>query len=108
MRISDWSSDVCSSDLYVHRIGRTGRAGNTGEAIAFFSPDEERYLLDIEKLIKTTIPRGQFALPAAPRRAPASSSGRSERRSYASGTSSSKPVDDFFSKPYVQIGRAHV
>src|SRR3546814_14402112 len=52
-----------NAEDYVHRIGRTGRAGNTGEAIAFFSPDEERYLLDIEKLIKTKIPRGQLALP---------------------------------------------
>ena len=33
---------------YVHRIGRTGRAGAEGEAIALFAPDEERYLLEIE------------------------------------------------------------
>src|SRR5690606_21635505 len=45
-----------NAEDYVHRIGRTGRAGASGEAIALFAPDEERYLLDIEKLIKTKIP----------------------------------------------------
>ena len=42
---------------YIHRIGRTGRAGSEGDAISFFSPDEEKYLVDIEKLIKTKIER---------------------------------------------------
>ncbi len=42
---------------YVHRIGRTGRAGAEGDAISFFAPDEERYLIDIEKLIKHKIER---------------------------------------------------
>lgn len=36
---------------YVHRIGRTGRAGKTGVAISFVSREEERTLQDIEKLI---------------------------------------------------------
>jgi superfamily II DNA/RNA helicase len=42
---------------YVHRIGRTGRAGAAGEAISFVTPDEEKYLLDIEKLINKKIER---------------------------------------------------
>ena len=42
---------------YVHRIGRTGRAGAEGDAISLFSPDEEKYLVDIEKLIKLKITR---------------------------------------------------
>ena len=42
---------------YIHRIGRTGRAGSEGDAISFFSPDEEKYLIDIEKLIKAKIER---------------------------------------------------
>jgi len=46
-----------SPEDYVHRIGRTGRAGAEGDAISFFSPDEEKYLLDIEKLIKVKIER---------------------------------------------------
>ena len=37
--------------LYVHRIGRTGRAGASGEAISLVSADETTYLHDIEKLI---------------------------------------------------------
>ena len=40
---------------YVHRIGRTGRAGASGVAISFVSEDEEEYLANIEKLIKKTL-----------------------------------------------------
>ncbi|MDR3300750.1 MAG: DEAD/DEAH box helicase [Candidatus Accumulibacter sp.] len=40
---------------YVHRIGRTGRAGKTGVAVSLVSADEARYLVDIEKLIKIQI-----------------------------------------------------
>ncbi|MEW6097740.1 MAG: DEAD/DEAH box helicase [Pseudomonadota bacterium] len=42
---------------YVHRIGRTGRAGAQGEAISLVCVDEEGFLHDIEKLIKRQIPR---------------------------------------------------
>jgi ATP-dependent RNA helicase RhlE len=42
---------------YVHRIGRTGRALQTGDAITFCSPSEEYYVLKIEKLIRQQIPR---------------------------------------------------
>ncbi|OGT32355.1 MAG: ATP-dependent RNA helicase RhlE [Gammaproteobacteria bacterium RIFCSPHIGHO2_02_FULL_39_13] len=42
---------------YVHRIGRTGRAGATGEAISLVSADEAKQLRDIERLIKKTLPR---------------------------------------------------
>ena len=42
---------------YVHRIGRTGRAGATGEAISLVCVDEDIFLRDIEKLTKNTIPR---------------------------------------------------
>ena len=53
-----------TSEDYVHRIGRTGRAGASGEAIALYTAEEERYLLDIEKLIKMPIPRGKLEVPA--------------------------------------------
>lgn len=43
-------------ETYVHRIGRTGRAGNTGIAISFCAPDERTELRDIEKLAKIRIP----------------------------------------------------
>lgn len=41
---------------YVHRIGRTGRAFNTGEAITFCTPGDEYYVRKIEKLIRQSIP----------------------------------------------------
>jgi ATP-dependent RNA helicase RhlE len=42
---------------YVHRIGRTGRAGSPGEAISLACVDEDIFLRDIERLIKRSIPR---------------------------------------------------
>ncbi len=42
---------------YVHRIGRTGRAGNSGEAISLVCIDEHEYLNGIEKLINKEIPK---------------------------------------------------
>lgn len=42
---------------YVHRIGRTGRAGASGEALSLVAPDEQAYLRDIEKLTKQSIER---------------------------------------------------
>ncbi len=103
-----------NAEDYVHRIGRTGRAGASGEAIALFTPDEERYLLDIEKLIKAKIPRGELNLPRAAggrssRTAHSSDRverserpGRTERRPYSHGATSPKlPTDELFYKPYV-------
>jgi ATP-dependent RNA helicase RhlE len=43
-------------ETYVHRIGRTGRAGADGIALAFCAEDERPYLRDIEKLIRMHIP----------------------------------------------------
>ncbi len=67
---------------YVHRIGRTGRAGATGLAISLVSGEESKQLRDIERLIKFAVPRGDseeftFAL-ANP--APASKSSEPSRR----------------------------
>ena len=42
---------------YVHRIGRTGRAGAEGEAVSLVCIDEEGFLADIERLIKRPLPR---------------------------------------------------
>ncbi|MEW6332057.1 MAG: DEAD/DEAH box helicase [Pseudomonadota bacterium] len=42
---------------YVHRIGRTGRAGNEGQAISLVCIDERDYLRDIQRLLKRDIPR---------------------------------------------------
>ncbi len=43
------------SEDYVHRIGRTGRAGNSGEAISFVCLDEEGFMQDIERFTRQTI-----------------------------------------------------
>ena len=45
---------------YVHRIGRTGRAGNEGEALSLVCVDEHKLLKDIERLIKREIPQVMF------------------------------------------------
>ncbi|MCK0094894.1 DEAD/DEAH box helicase [Yoonia sp. F2084L] len=55
---------------YVHRIGRTGRAGRSGVAIMICVPRDEKNLEDVERLVKTTIPRlelpgGKTAAPTA-------------------------------------------
>src|SRR5471030_213157 len=50
-----------NAEDYVHRIGRTGRAGASGDAISIYSDKDERLLADIEKLIKQTITRGDLA-----------------------------------------------
>lgn len=47
-------------ETYVHRIGRTGRAGASGIAISFCSREEIGFLRDIEKLIKRTVPVTKF------------------------------------------------
>jgi len=57
---------------YVHRIGRTGRAGGSGKAISFAMPDQQRDVRDIEHLIRKQIPvtphGGGAFITAAPRR----------------------------------------
>jgi ATP-dependent RNA helicase RhlE len=77
---------------YVHRIGRTGRAGMQGEAISLVAPDEVRLLADIERLLKRRIEK--LALPdgytdgraqRAPQRS-ARGTHRLERESRASRT----------------------
>jgi superfamily II DNA/RNA helicase len=98
-----------AAEDYVHRIGRTGRAGAFGNAISLVSPDEEKYLAEIEKLIKCQIERAEplpQIKPAAraverpvERHAP-----RADYpvRSHTPQTSASRrPVHDaWFNKPY--------
>ncbi len=50
------------TESYVHRIGRTGRAGRTGDAISFVTPRERRMLTAIEKATKQ--PLTQMSLPS--------------------------------------------
>ncbi|MBI3615602.1 MAG: DEAD/DEAH box helicase [Candidatus Omnitrophica bacterium] len=46
-------------EVYVHRIGRTGRAGREGHAITFATPDQGKDVQSIEKIIRTSIPLAQ-------------------------------------------------
>lgn len=53
-----------NAEDYVHRIGRTGRAGAQGDAIALVDPSEERLLADIEKLMSRKLVRLPVPDPA--------------------------------------------
>ena len=107
---------------YVHRIGRTGRAGASGEAISLCAPDERKQLVEIEKLIKRELKRGELVLERRSRsrddRAERGERGergersdRGERHSRHDGLRASRsggsaaprrvrPEDEFFYKPY--------
>ncbi|MEN3277584.1 MAG: ATP-dependent helicase RhlE [Massilia sp.] len=111
-----------NAEDYVHRIGRTGRAGASGDALSVYSDKDERLLADIEKLIKQTITRGELAGFAPrgrgrdaergerPQRGERTERGprrdaesRSERapRSYGAGPLPRREkVDPWFLKPY--------
>ena len=106
-----------NAEDYVHRIGRTGRAGALGVAITFISPSDARLVADIEKLIKRKMDVETVTVQAEerPRRAPRGDWGdrpeRSERveprreRSEAPRTEYRAPAprrssDPFFDKPY--------
>jgi superfamily II DNA/RNA helicase len=115
---------------YVHRIGRTGRAGASGIAISLMAPEEERLLAEIEKLTKRPLERAElddFRPRGRERVAEASTSPRRERdrerpkgddrravdgdvggqqagprapRYAAPGRGHHEVVDEFFTKPY--------
>ncbi len=79
------------SETYVHRIGRTGRAGKSGAAYSFCSADEKPYIAGIQQLLNTTIPvmdEHPYVLdPKAKRevhRTPGKSKHRPNRKSEAS------------------------
>jgi len=57
-------------DNYVHRIGRTARAGREGEAIAFCTPEEADQLHQIQKLMKIEVPVASGTSPLVPGREP--------------------------------------
>jgi ATP-dependent RNA helicase RhlE len=72
---------------YVHRIGRTGRAGASGEAISFVDPVEEKYLSEIEKMLKKKIDVVAFddsKLARSSERAPRERHGETRGRGRAS------------------------
>jgi ATP-dependent RNA helicase RhlE len=76
-------------ETYVHRIGRTGRAGASGIALSFCDTEEKEYLRDIQKLIGKTVPviedqpyamnPSMAVQHGAPKKSPAKKSGSSFR-----------------------------
>ncbi|MGE0312715.1 MAG: DEAD/DEAH box helicase [Lautropia sp.] len=56
-----------SPEDYVHRIGRTGRAGASGMALSLMTEKDERYLADIEKLVKRKLPCEALIVRLPPR-----------------------------------------
>lgn len=66
-----------SAEDYVHRIGRTGRAGERGHAISFARPNERRDIQSIERLIRTALPVSR--LPELPPPRPMRTSERAHR-----------------------------
>lgn len=80
-----------NAEDYVHRIGRTGRAGAKGDAISLHTDKDERLLVDIEKLIKQKITRVQLAGFVA---ASALHAERKPRR-----VETAKPADKVYERP---------
>ena len=99
---------------YVHRIGRTGRAGASGVAISFVSEDEEEYLANIEKLIKKTLIKEKAEITASSRKLAYQPTREAATNSHSDSTDSNrakhaakprqhtrKPAaDPWFDKPY--------
>ena len=92
-----------AAEDYVHRIGRTGRAGASGTAISLVSPEEVKYLVEIEKLIKTEIPKERANLPEHTARPPRAPRGElaEHKHEYHSPAPKKPSHDPWFDKPYV-------
>jgi ATP-dependent RNA helicase RhlE len=72
-------------ESYVHRIGRTGRAGASGKAISFCDGEERAFLKDIEKLIRKSIPvvsEHPYVMTGRSRPAPVSQPGERSQQSF--------------------------
>lgn len=100
---------------YVHRIGRTGRAGASGIAVSLVSPEEEKYLKEIEKLIKREIQRENATITAKTHSEKSGKTAhakhhengsRADSSNHSNLHSSPRPVpkkkshDEWFDKPY--------
>jgi superfamily II DNA/RNA helicase len=81
-------------DDYVHRIGRTGRAGATGKAFTLATPDDAEAVANIEKLTGTKIPRvGKSApAPATDTETPAPKAARPARKAAEPKAAAAKPA----------------
>jgi superfamily II DNA/RNA helicase len=101
-----------NAEDYVHRIGRTGRAGASGLAVTLVARDDMRLVSDIEKLIKKKLEIEPFELdderPRRPRRSldddvrPAEAGRAPERPAWRN--SAPRNSDPFFDRPYEPSG----
>jgi ATP-dependent RNA helicase RhlE len=101
-----------TAEDYVHRIGRTARAGLPGEAISLVSPDEMKYLEDIERMLKRKLPQASAPdsladsrHPQRPRetrreREPRRQPARAPHQPRTQPVSQPPPTGFDFSKPY--------
>ncbi|MBW8756809.1 MAG: ATP-dependent helicase, partial [Burkholderiales bacterium] len=102
-----------NAEDYVHRIGRTGRAGASGLAVTLVTRDDARNISDIEKLINKKIELEPFEVeddrprrPPRPRFDDEPRRERSERDAFPRSLAPARPVaphksrDPFFDKPY--------
>jgi superfamily II DNA/RNA helicase len=103
-----------NAEDYVHRIGRTGRAGASGLAITLVARDDTRLVNDIEKLIKKKIELEPLELDDdRPPRRPRRDDGEEPRergaypsRDYRPRAPAPAPRDPFFDQPYVPNANA--
>jgi ATP-dependent RNA helicase RhlE len=90
-----------SPEDYVHRIGRTGRAGMTGEAISLVAPQDHDAIAAIERLIKKRIERTLVpGFQASGASVAALMGDEPKRRPRRDEKPKGKPADPIFSKPY--------
>jgi ATP-dependent RNA helicase RhlE len=101
-----------NTEDYVHRIGRTGRAGKFGRAISFALPSQSREIREIERLIKKNIPLSRVGMENMPASRPVSrptsqprSFQREAPRRYSRPTTSSRPFISKDAKPYRSEGQ---
>jgi ATP-dependent RNA helicase RhlE len=87
-----------SPEDYVHRIGRTGRAGMTGEAISLVAPEDMEALAAIERLIKKRIER--VLVPGFQPSGPTVATLMGDQPSKKGKRPSAPAADPIFSKPY--------
>ena len=86
---------------YVHRIGRTGRAGKEGEAVSLVCVDEHKLLADIERLLKRKIPKETIGgyepdptIKAEPIQRGGQSQGQSKSRQKSGGSNQNRLKDE--------------